>query len=244
MDQLKLSDLMKKGRDSFQKNDLKTASLYFAEIIDTEPTSTEAYFYMANIFHLRGEIGKAIKSFQKVLELDPQHTDASISLSVLYNDIGRYEDAKEIFEKANNNVKTNSQNGGVIEPHINKKFSLKHFELAEMYASYNRHDEALFEYNKAIALDPDHLEIRIKIAKVYSKKGFNSKSQEELKKLKTEHPGYHPARIALGLLYFGAGHVVEAQAEWQNVLTREPNNQEAIMYLNLSRGANETQVSM
>ncbi len=244
MDQLKISELMTKGRDTFQKNDLKTSSLYFAEIIDLDSNSTEAYFYLANIFHLRGEIGKAIKTFQKVLELDPSHTDASISLSVLYNDIGRYEDAKVIFEKANNNVKTSSTSGGVVEPHINKKFSLKHFELAEMYASYNRHDEALFEYNKAIALDPDHLEIRIKIAKVYTKKGFNSKAQDELKKLKTEHPSYMPARIALGLFYFGAGDVVSAQAEWQNILTRDPKNEEALMYLNLSRSANETQIMM
>lgn len=243
MENFKQSDLLKKAKDAFQKNDLKTASLILNELIELNPSHTEGYFYLANVFHLRGEIGKAIKAFNRVLELDPNHTDASISLSVLLNDIGRYEEAKNIFEKANNHVK-NSQNQGVTDPHLNKKFSLKHYELAESYASYNRFDEALFEYNKSINLDPDNLEIRIKVAKLYSKKGFTSKSFEELKKLKNEHPGYIPARIALGLLYYGSGNIIEAQAEWQNVLSREPNHQEAMMYIGLSRGATETNITM
>ncbi len=243
MENVKLNDLLKKAKDAFQKNDLKTSSLFLNEIIEQNPNATEAFFYLANVFHLRGELGKAIKGFQRVLELDPHHTDAAISLSVIYNDIGRYEEAKSIFDKANSQVK-NTQQQGMSDPHLNKKFSLKHYELAEMYASYNRSDEALFEYNKAATLDPDNLEIRIKMAKAYTKKGFTSKAFEELKRLKNEHPGYMPVRIALGLLYYGNGNVIEAQAEWQNVLSREPNHSEATMYVNLSRGATETSIHL
>jgi tetratricopeptide (TPR) repeat protein len=238
-----MSDLMKKAKESFQKNDLKTASLLLNEVIEQNPQSTEAFFYLANVFHLRGELGKAVKGFQRVLELDPHHTDAAISLSVIYNDIGKYEEAKAIFEKANNQVK-NNQGQGLSDPHLNRKFSLKHYEIGEMYASYSRYEEALFEYNKAVNLDPDNLELRIKIAKTYTKKGFTSKAFEELKRLKNEHPGYMPARIALGLLYYGNGNIIEAQAEWQNALSRDPDHAEAQMYLNLSRGATETNLSL
>jgi len=243
LENTKLNELFKKAKEAFQRNDLKTATLFFNEIVDNNPNSTEAYFYLANIFHMKGELGRAIKGFQRVLELDPHHTDASISLSVIYNDIGKYEEAKQIFDKANNQIK-NSQQQGVSDPHLNKKFALKHYELAEMYISYGRSDEALFEYNKAVNLDPDNLEIRIKVAKAYTKKGFISKAFEELKKLKTEHPGYMPARIALGLLYYGNGNIIEAQAEWQSVLSREPNHQEANMYIKLSRSASETTVDL
>lgn len=243
MENVKHSDLLKKAKEAFQKSDLKTASLFLNEIIEQNPNHTEAFFYLANVFHVRGELGKAIKAFGRVLELDPNHTDAAISLSVIYNDIGRYEEAKAIFEKANNQVK-NKEGQGLADPHLNRKFSLKHYEIAEMYASYGRVDEALFEYNKAITLDPDNLEIRIKVAKTYTKKGFTSKAFEELKRLKNEHPGYMPARIALGLLYYGNGNIIEAQAEWQNVLSREPSHPEASMYINLSRGATETTVTL
>lgn len=243
MENPKLNDLLKKAKEAFQSNDLKTASLFLNEIIDQNPNATEAYFYLANVFHVRGELGKAIKGFQRVLELDPNDTDAAISLSVIYNDIGKYEEAKAIFERANSQVK-NTQSQGVADPHLNRKFSLKHYEIAEMYVSYGRCDEALFEYNKAIALDPDNLEIRIKVAKTYTKKGFTSKAFDELRRLKNEQPGYMPARIALGLLYYGNGNIIEAQAEWQNVLSRDPQHPEANMYINLSRSATETTVQI
>ena len=200
------------------------------------------FFLLANVFHINGEIGKAIKAFSKVLSLNPEHTDAAISLSVLYNDIGQYEDARKVFEMANDRVKGKGKtaNGITEDKHINKKFASKHYEIADLYLSYNRYDEALFEYNKVIALDPENLEAKIKIAKVYAKKGFIAKAIEELRVLKNEEPNYAPARIALGVIHYGNGNVLEAQTEWEKVLLKDPFQSEASMYLNLSRTATET----
>lgn len=242
MEVTKEIQLMTKGKDLFQKNQFKKALPVLEEVIEINPHNLDAFFIIGNIFHIMGQLGKAIKAFNKVLEIDPSHTDASISLSVILNDIGRYEQAKDVFEKANSNVKKETQ--GVNDPHINKRFSSKHFEIAEMYFSYNRYDESLFEYQKAIALDPENLEIRIKIAKVYSKKGYINKAFEELRRLKTEHSNFIPARIALGLLHYGSGNILEAQTEWQNALVKEPRNEELLMYINLSKGATETNLTM
>lgn len=126
------------------------------------------------------------------------------------------------------------------DKHINKKFASKHFELADLYLSYNRYDEALFEFNKVVALDSENLEARIKIAKVYAKKGFLAKALEELRTLRNEQPAFAPARIALGVLHYGNGNIIEAQTEWEKVLLKDPFNAEATMYLNLSRTATET----
>lgn len=234
--------LQRKAIDLFNKNELTKAQKNFEEVIVLNPSNTNAYFYLGNIFHIKGVLGKAIKAFNKVLELDPKHTDASISLSVILNDIGRYEQAKEVFDSANKHVK--KEGSSVADPKLNKSFSLKHFELAEMYFSYNRYDEALFEYNKAISLDSDSLEIRIKIAKVYSKKGFMTKAIDELRSLKSEFPNYVPARVALGLLHYGQGNILEAQTEWENALYKDPSNDEVQMYLDLAKNATETNLTI
>lgn len=236
MNNMRAQEILQQAIALFSKNSLKKSFSLLEEVISIEPNLAEAHFYIGNIFHIQGQLGKAVKAFNKTIELDPTHTDASISLSVILNDIGRYEEAQKVFEKANAKVKVE----GVQDPHINRKFSLKHFEIAEMYFSYNRYDEALFDYNKAAALDNENLEIRIKIAKVYSKKGYISKSFDELRKLKAEHPEYMPARVALGLLHYGKGNTIEAQAEWQNALMKDPRNEEVLMYLNLSSSATET----
>lgn len=237
---LPTTELIEKGKDSYSSGDLKKAQAFFNEVIEVDGKSVEAFFHLANIFHVKGEIGKAIKAFNKVLSLDPGHTDAAISLSVLYNDIGKYEEAKRIFNQANERVKTGTTSDLLEDTHVNKKFSSKHFEIAEMYMSYNRYDEALFEYNKACSLDPENLEIRVKVAKVYAKKGFISKAFEELRKLKNEFPSYVPARLAMGILHYGNGNIIEAQAEWEKVLIKDAKNEEALMYLNLAKAATET----
>ena len=233
--------LLKSARECFEKLEYKKAQVILNEIIESEDNNVEALFLLANIFHINGEIGKAIKAFNKVLNINPEHTDAAISLSVLYNDIGQYEDAKKVFDTANERVKGKNKGSGLMEDkHINKKFASKHYELADLYLSYNRYDEALFEFNKVVGLDSENLEARIKIAKVYAKKGFTSKAIEELRNLKNEEPNYAPARIALGVIHYGNGNVLEAQSEWEKVLMKDPFHSEANMYLNLSRTATET----
>ena len=48
-------------------------------------------------YYLHGNLSKAIASFKKILADDPKHTDAAISLSIIYNDIGKYDEAKRIY---------------------------------------------------------------------------------------------------------------------------------------------------
>lgn len=247
MKSLQRSEDYRRAKELFEKREYKKAQLLLSDIIETESDDKEllsrVFFLMGNIFHIKGEVGKAIKAFNKCLSLDPSHTDAAISLSVLYNDIGQYEEATRIFETANKRVKSGQSEDFLEDGHINKKFAAKHFELAEMYFTYNRLDEALFEYTKVRNLDPTNFEVRIKIAKTYAKKGFINKSFDELKSLALEEPNYTPARIALGVLYYGNGKILEAQSEWEKVLVKDPRNEEALMYLNLSRTATETSLS-
>lgn len=235
--------LLKTARECFDKQEYKKSQTVLNEIIESDDRNVDALFLLANIFHINGEIGKAIKAFNKVLNLNPEHTDAAISLSVLYNDIGQYEDAKKVFDTANERVKGKNKGTGLMEDkHINKKFASKHYEIADLYLSYNRYDEALFEFNKVVGLDPENLEARIKIAKVYAKKGFIAKAIEELRNLKNEEPNYAPARIALGVIHYGNGNVLEAQSEWEKVLMKDPFHAEASMYMNLSKTATETRI--
>ncbi len=236
----KIEDNLDKVNLLIKQKDYQTALLILEEIINADEKNAKAFFLIGNIFHLKGEVGKAIKAFNKSLELDPKNTDTAISLSVLYNDIGKYEEAQKVFEKANESVKM--ENHGLKDPHINKKFSLKHLELAEMYESYTRYEEALIEYNKASALEPDNIQIKIKTSKVLAKKGLVLRAIEELKKIKREYPNNLDTRVALGLMYHSTGNIVDAQNEWQSVLLKDHSHNEAKMYLNLSANVEETRL--
>jgi tetratricopeptide (TPR) repeat protein len=233
---------LKKGIHFFKEGKV-LESKAILEKLESEGREDESlYFNLANIYHSKGELGKAIKFFNKTLEKNSSNTDASISLSIIYNDIGKYEEAKKLFDKASGVVKTPAV-GTDSNEKINKNFSYKHFELAELYLSYGRFDEALFEFNKASGLDPKNLELRIKIAKVYAKKGFASKAFQELRKIKNENPKYVPARIVLGILFYNYGKIIEAENEWRRVLVIDPSCNEVKSYLNMVKTATETSVS-
>lgn len=242
MNLINSENLMNQVKNLYQSTQYNKALEILDEMTALDSSNHEAYFYMANIYHIKGQLGKAIKAFNRVLELNPMHTDASISLSVLLNDIGHYEEAKKVFETANKHVKEGN-NEGLSDPHINLKFSDKHLELAELYLSYNRYEEAIFEYKKSLDLNPNNLGIRVKISKAYAKKGFISKAIEELKNLKNEQPSFLEGRNALALMYFSSGNILEAQTEWHKILTKDPANPEAKMYLSLSMNATETKLN-
>ena len=192
---------------------------------------------MAHYF--KNELGPSIQCFKTVLDEDPKFTDSAITLSIIYNDIGRYDEAKKIYQVANQSLALKRQGDDDL---LDRKFALKHIEIGDLYFKYHRYDEALDDYSKAVRLDPLQLENRIKIAKVYAKKGYTTRAIQEIQQICAEHPDFVPARIHLGLMYYSLGNVIDAQMEWDRALELDPGNAEIRTYRDMARNAKETNV--
>jgi tetratricopeptide (TPR) repeat protein len=221
-------------QELLQKKEFGKAESLIREKLDQDPESADAFYLLGVMYYFQGKMGPTVENLKKALHIDPQHTDAAICLSVLYNDIGKYDDAKRVFEQANQSVahKRTGDDWG-----IDRKFAVKHMELADLYFRYRRYDESIEEYAKAALLDPTTLEIRIRLAKAYAKKGFLTRAMQELQQLKNEHPEYTPARIQLGLLHYSQGNVLDAELEWEGVVDVDPSNREGHAYLEMARQA-------
>ena len=216
------------------KKDFARAEPLILEKIKRSPSGADG-FYLLGVFHyMQGRLGNTVENLKKALALDPKHTDAAICLSVLYNDIGKYEEAKQVFDQANQSV-VHKRIGD--DQGIDRKFAVKHLELADLYFRYRRYDEAIEEYAKAAMLDPSALEIRIRRAKAFAKKGFLTRAMQELQQLKNEHPDYVPSQLQLGLLHYSQGNLLDAELEWEHVLERAPGHREAQAYLEMAHKA-------
>lgn len=226
---------MKHVQELIRKRDFDKARKALEKELGKDPTSAEPHYFLGMCDYFEGKLGTTIQHLKRALELDPKHTDSAICLSVLYNDIGRYDDAKTVFEQANHSVAIpqNRNDRG-----IDQKFSIKHLELADLYFRYRRYDEAIDQYVKAIALDPSQLELRIRLAKAYAKKGFVSRAIQELQRLKNENQTFIPARLQLGLLHFSQENLLDAELEWETVLELDPQNREARAYLEMIKRSN------
>lgn len=219
-------------QDFLKRREYAQAEALIREWLEREPESADAYYHIGVLYYFQGQPGKAIEGLRKALSFDSKHTDAAICLSVILNDIGKYEEAKQVFEKANQSV-AHQRSGDDKE--VDRKFAVKHLELADLYFRYRRYDESIEEYAKAALLDSTVLDIRIRLAKAYAKKGFVTRAMQELQQLKNEHQEFIPARIQLGLLHFSQGNVLDAELEWESVLQIQSENREAIAYLEMAK---------
>lgn len=219
-------------QDLLSRREFSKAESMISDRIGKQPDSADAYYLKGVLHYFQGQLGPTVENLKRALAIDPRHTDAAICLSVLYNDIGKYDEAKGVFEQANHSV-AHKRVGDDAE--IDRKFAVKHLELADLYFRYRRYDEAIEEYSKAALLDPTTLDIRIRRAKAYAKKGFLTRAMQELKQLKAEAPRYIPARIQLGLLHYSQGNVLDAELDWEAVLEIEPGNREAAAYLEMAK---------
>lgn len=218
---------------SLNRGEFKHAADLIRQKLQDEPQSADCFYFFGVLHHYQNRLGQAIKNFKKALEIDPRHTDAAICLSVLYNDIGKFDEARNVFQQANQSVVGSRAENDLG---IDRKFAVKHLEIADLYFRYRRYDEAIEEYTKAALLDPTALEIRIRRAKAFAKKGYTSRAIEELQQLKAQKPDFIPARIQLGVLYFSQGASLDAEIEWEGVLDIDPNNKEARSFCEMLKG--------
>jgi len=193
--------------------------------------SAEFHYLRGVSAYSQNQVSIAVNEFRAALEIMPNHTDASICLSVLLNDIGKYDDAKLVFEQANKSVSS----PGTTNSTIDKKFSIKHLEIADLYARYRRFREAIIEYQKAEELDPTNLDIRIRKSKSLAKGGEVSSALQELQSLVREYPRNTAVRIQLGLLHFSQGNVLDAELEWETAQEIDPSNSEIETCLEMAR---------
>ncbi len=220
---------------------LEAAKDLLLDLDDSGQGNAEAQYILGTIFHRENRFSEAVERFQRALQLDPSFTDAAISLSIIYNDTGHYQEGKKVFEQAEQAAhrKVGSPSPSVL---VSKEISEKHLELGNLYRSLQRFDEAANEFLKASRIDPQNIEARILLAKTHGQRGQMKLAQQELENLVRENPDHISARVHLALLYYAIGNVVDAQIELHEAQLKDPNNRQVKMYLELTKQATESNV--
>ncbi|MGE3974013.1 MAG: tetratricopeptide repeat protein [Bdellovibrionales bacterium] len=230
-------EMLTTARQKFIDGDYATAEKLLQQVLLLNNKQPEVFHILGTIYYDRSQFSKSIKHFKRALEIDPTYTDASIGLSIILNDLGRYEEGKEIFEEAQSLL--NKKGKTKPDPYVDEKLAEKHLQLGDMYLQFQRSDEALEQYYKSYRL-AQKSDVRMKIVETYLKKGDNDRAAQELHSLVKDEPQFLQAYIKLGLVYYNAGKTVEALNQWEKVLFRDPDNQEAKRYLRLAQQSRES----
>lgn len=89
------ADLLEEARRSFIDGNYKVAEPILQQLIFKNTKNPEVYQMLATIFYDQGKFTKAIQTFKRALEIDPTYTDASVGLSIILNDLGKYEEGRD-----------------------------------------------------------------------------------------------------------------------------------------------------
>ena len=112
--------LFHEAKDNFIEGNYKMAEAMLAQLLLKPQRNPEIHQMLGTIYYDQGKFNKAIKSFQRALELDPTFTDASVGLSIILNDIGRYDEGKKVFDDAKKLLDLRSNRP---DPYIDEKIA-------------------------------------------------------------------------------------------------------------------------
>lgn len=233
--------LIDEARSSFIEGDYATAEPLLNQPTLLNSKNPEVLQMLATIYYDQGKFNKAIATFKKALEVEPSYTDAAIGLSIILNDIGRYDEAKKVFEKAKYELDEKKQTSVQVSgASINEKLASKHAELADLYLQYNRYNESAEQYIKAISLATKKIDLTLRLTECYVQAGQKDQALKELKTLLQTDPRLIAPRLKLGLILYNSHHIAEAVEQWESILRYDTKNQDAIRYLKMAQAAGVT----
>ncbi len=231
------TEILDSARESFVEGEYQIAEPLLQQYLLKNNKNPEVYQMLATIYYDRGQFNKAIKTFQRALEIDPSYTDASVGLSIILNDIGRYDEAKKVFLSAQQRLEETKKQS---DPFFEQKIYQKHIELGDLYLQIERAEEALEQFLKAKKFMSHPGDTILKISQCFAKMDKIGRSVQELQAYLREYPQDNDARVQLGSYLYQMNRVFEAVEEWEKVLLRDPSHNEAQHYLQLAR---ETQLT-
>ena len=188
---------------------------------------------MLGVIHYEaGRVNKARESLETALQINPTYTEAALNLAVVYNEMGKYDQAKEVYAQAQG--QRDSTGLDKLDSFVRGKIANMHAELGDAYVAVGLLDHATKEYSKALRVCPTFVDIRTKLGTTLRDLGRIDKALDELVAVRESAPDFLQARIQLGVTLWRAGRIAEARTEWEHVLDEDPSNRSCRVYLKMT----------
>ncbi|MFH1094572.1 MAG: tetratricopeptide repeat protein [Candidatus Omnitrophota bacterium] len=175
------------------------------------------FFNLGTAFRYKGQMQKALKSFDRAQQIDPNNLDAVYNLGVLYLETGQYEKAILKFEET---IKADPDD------------SAAYSNIGIAKARQNRIDAALQYYNKALEIDPEDVAAMANMGAAYISKRKFVEALKILQQAKSVDKDFAPAYNHLGVAYEKLNKYEDAKAHYLKAIELDGEYLEA--YYNLA----------
>jgi tetratricopeptide (TPR) repeat protein len=226
-----LKQLLLLGREHYQKREFEQAEYLLKQVVQHTDRFADVFDMLGVIAHSLGDFSRAEECFEKAVSLNPNYTEAQLNLMVTYNDLGKYDSAREIYAR----IRGRAAGGdGQSDPFAMGKIANMHAEISQAYHDAGMAADAVIELERALALCPTFADLRTRLAVLYRDMGQKDRAREQLEVAKHHNPNYVQARVLLGVSLLSAGEHAAAIGEFEAVLARDDGHKSAQMYLKIA----------
>jgi tetratricopeptide (TPR) repeat protein len=219
-----------RGRELYARKKYSEAAGFLEKVADTGANFADVFNMLGVIHHDGGRFADAVSAFEKALGINPAYTEAALNLAVTYNDMGRYQEAKDVYQNA---LSASAEPGTRLDSFTLGKLANMYADIAEVFLTAGAYSEAVAEYDRALALRPGFLDIRLRLSQVLRDAGDRDRAIKELRTILSSNPDFTPARLELGITLYAAGDKDGAVEALERVQGQNPNDTRAALYLKM-----------
>ena len=219
---------MTRARERFAVQDYYGTVHLLEEVVAAGRAFADVHHLLGVSLSLLGQRDRALTEFARALELNPRYLEALIHQGLVLYEMGREAEAEDSFRRASANVSPASN--GLSAP-VAARLANQHADLAEAYAEAGALERAVEQYQRALELGPNFVDLRYRMARLLLESGRSLEARQALEEVLRTRPNFVDASAALGLAHYLSGDALGARDIWKGCLTRRPENARVEAYL-------------
>jgi tetratricopeptide (TPR) repeat protein len=228
------------AREHYDRRDYDRAEHLLKQVLARVDRYADVHHLAAMIARERGDFVKASEHLERAVAINPRYTEALLALAITYNDLGRYDESREVRERL---AAAQAPQAGALaedlDPFVLGKIANQHAALAQAYKDAGCFEDALRELGRAVELRPGFVDLRVKLAALLRDAGRVDEAIEQLIDACARRPSYVEGRVQLGLAYYAAGNRKEAREALRAALAIDPDHDRAKTYARVFGASDE-----
>jgi len=200
------------------------------EVVAAGRAFADAHHLLALAYSAIDQRAEALAEFDRALELNPRYVDALLNRAVTLNELGRTDEASAAFGAAQGLGAVDHT--GFSAP-VASRLANMHAELGEAYVEAGGAREAIQQLEAAVALRPEFLDLRYRLARLRLGSGDAAGACRDLEEILVARPGHAAALSSLGMARYLMGDATAARTAWEACRERSPSDPKIAAYLRL-----------